>query len=226
MDRLARSPSGPGIFLKANADDTWYVFTGSRKMRVTVSPNAELSGLRPVQEVVLNEALNEVIAQSCRTVGELAGQVGRVKVVQEEGVGRQELLPQHQGPGAAEQVRRPGRAAHPARLPAGQGESRGACRSSCSRRDGLIFCGHGPGGFSGAKTTIVPSRSARRRRARGIDAHLVGVVYRFSVVARFPDVMSFAGEPGAVWCRSRRGRHVAGDQGIYVLNSINGPQPS
>src|SRR6201987_1004128 len=71
VDRLAQPPSGFGVFLTANDDDTCDVFTGGRKMRVNVSPNVELSELRPGQEVVLNEALNVVIAQSYETVGEV-----------------------------------------------------------------------------------------------------------------------------------------------------------
>src|SRR6202012_6253434 len=70
VDRLAQPPSGFGVFLQANEDDTCDVFTGGRKMRVNVSPNVELSELRPGPEVVLNEALNVVIAQSYETVGE------------------------------------------------------------------------------------------------------------------------------------------------------------
>ncbi len=71
VDRLAQPPSGFGVFLNPNEDDTCDVFTGGRKMRVNVSPNVELSELRPGQEVVLNEALNVVIAQSYETVGEV-----------------------------------------------------------------------------------------------------------------------------------------------------------
>src|SRR6266487_3369627 len=71
VDRLAQPPSGFGVFLQANEDDTCDVFTGGRKMRVNVSPNVELTELRPGQEVVLNEALNVVIAQSYETVGEV-----------------------------------------------------------------------------------------------------------------------------------------------------------
>jgi proteasome-associated ATPase len=71
VDRLAQPPSGFGVFLAANEDDTCDVFTGGRKMRVNVSPNVELAELRPGQEVVLNEALNVVIAQSYETVGEV-----------------------------------------------------------------------------------------------------------------------------------------------------------
>jgi proteasome-associated ATPase len=71
VDRLAQPPSGFGVFLNACDDDTADVFTGGRKMRVNVSPNVELSELRPGQEVVLNEALNVVIAQSYEKVGEV-----------------------------------------------------------------------------------------------------------------------------------------------------------
>ena len=71
VDRLAQPPSGFGVFLQANEDDTCDVFTGGRKMRVNVSPNVELTELRPGQEVVLNEALNVVIAQGYETAGEV-----------------------------------------------------------------------------------------------------------------------------------------------------------
>ncbi len=57
VDRLAQPPSGFGIFLSAQEDNTADVFTGGRKMRVNVSPNVDLEELRPGQEVVLNEAL-------------------------------------------------------------------------------------------------------------------------------------------------------------------------
>jgi proteasome-associated ATPase len=71
VDRLAQPPSGFGVFLYAVDDDTADVFTGGRKMRVNVSPNVDLSRLRPGQEVVLNEALNVVLAQSYEQVGEV-----------------------------------------------------------------------------------------------------------------------------------------------------------
>ena len=71
VDRLAQPPSGFGVFLAACEDSTADVFTGGRKMRVNVSPNVDLEELRPGQEVVLNEALNVVIAQGYETAGEV-----------------------------------------------------------------------------------------------------------------------------------------------------------
>jgi proteasome-associated ATPase len=71
VDRLAQPPSGFGIFLQATEDATADVFTGGRKMRVSVSPSVDLDALRPGQEVVLNEALNIVIAQGFETIGEV-----------------------------------------------------------------------------------------------------------------------------------------------------------
>jgi proteasome-associated ATPase len=71
VDRLAQPPSGFGVFLQACDDNTADVFTGGRKMRVNVSPSVTLEELRPGQEVVLNEALNVVIAQGYETIGEI-----------------------------------------------------------------------------------------------------------------------------------------------------------
>jgi proteasome-associated ATPase len=71
VDRLAQPPSGFGVFLQATEDGTADVFTGGRKMRVSVSPGVDLESLRPGQEVVLNEALNIVIAQGYETIGEV-----------------------------------------------------------------------------------------------------------------------------------------------------------
>jgi proteasome-associated ATPase len=71
VDRLAQPPSGFGIFLSATGDNTADVFTGGRKMRVHVSPAVELGELKPGQEVVLNEALNVVVAEGYETAGEI-----------------------------------------------------------------------------------------------------------------------------------------------------------
>ncbi len=70
VDRLAQPPSGYGVFLQANDDETVDIFTGGRKLRVSLSPNVEVDDLRKGQEVMLNEALNVVAALAFETVGE------------------------------------------------------------------------------------------------------------------------------------------------------------
>src|SRR5260370_29125376 len=62
VDRLAQPPSGFGVFLNPCEDGTADVFTGRRKMRVSVSPGSQVDQLKPRQDVVLNEALNRVNA--------------------------------------------------------------------------------------------------------------------------------------------------------------------
>ena len=66
VDRLAQPPAGFGTFLARNDDDTVDVFTGGRKLRVSVSPAVDLDALHRGQEVMLNEALNVVEALSLR----------------------------------------------------------------------------------------------------------------------------------------------------------------
>ncbi|HEY1135844.1 MAG TPA: proteasome ATPase [Nocardioides sp.] len=71
IDRLAQPPAGFGVFLQRNDDDTIDIFTGGRKLRVSVSPAVELDGLRKGQELLLNEALNVVAAFDFEQVGEV-----------------------------------------------------------------------------------------------------------------------------------------------------------
>jgi len=71
VDRLAQPPSGFGVFLAANDDDTVDVFTGGRKLRVALSPEVDAETLRAGQEVMLNEALNVVRAMEWERVGEV-----------------------------------------------------------------------------------------------------------------------------------------------------------
>jgi proteasome-associated ATPase len=71
VDRLAQPPSGFGIFLEARDDGTVDIFTGGRKLRVTVSPSVELDELKRGQEVMLNEALNVVEALEFEEQGEV-----------------------------------------------------------------------------------------------------------------------------------------------------------
>ncbi|MEY9927662.1 proteasome-associated ATPase [Catenulispora sp. GP43] len=71
IDRLAQPPSGFGVFLEDAGEGNADIFTGGRKMRVSVSPSIEPGSLRPGQEVMLNEALNVVAAFGFESVGEI-----------------------------------------------------------------------------------------------------------------------------------------------------------
>ena len=71
VDRLAQPPTGFGTFLGRNEDDSVDVFTGGRKLRVTVSPAVDLDTLTKGQEVMLNEALNVVAALDFEQIGEV-----------------------------------------------------------------------------------------------------------------------------------------------------------
>jgi proteasome-associated ATPase len=71
IDRLAQPPTGFGTFLCRNDDATIDVFTGGRKLRVNVSPAVDASALKRGQEVMLNEAMNVVLACAFEQVGEV-----------------------------------------------------------------------------------------------------------------------------------------------------------
>ncbi len=81
VDRLAQPPSGYGVFLATHDDGAVDVFTGGRKLRVTVSPAVDKDALRRGQEVMLNEALNVVRALEF----EKQGDVVMLKEVLEDG---------------------------------------------------------------------------------------------------------------------------------------------
>ncbi len=71
VERLAQPPSGYGVFLAKHDDETVDIFTGGRKLRVTVSPGIEIDELRKGQEVMLNEALNVVKALDFEVRGDV-----------------------------------------------------------------------------------------------------------------------------------------------------------
>src|SRR3712207_2814400 len=71
VDRLGQPPSGYGVFLARHDDGTVDVFTGGRKLRVSVSPAVEVDGLRHGQEVILNEAMNVVEACGFERAGDV-----------------------------------------------------------------------------------------------------------------------------------------------------------
>jgi proteasome-associated ATPase len=72
VDRLGQPPSGYGVLLSAQDDDTVDVFTSGRKMRLTCSPNIDVHTLKKGQTVRLNEALTVVEAGHYEAVGEIS----------------------------------------------------------------------------------------------------------------------------------------------------------
>jgi proteasome-associated ATPase len=71
VERLGQPPSGYGVFLERHEDGTVDVFTGGRKLRVSVSPTVELDALAHGQEVMLNEAMNIVEARGFERAGDI-----------------------------------------------------------------------------------------------------------------------------------------------------------
>jgi proteasome-associated ATPase len=71
VDKLTQPPAAYGTFIGHNEDGTVDVFSGGRKMRVSLHPELDTSDLRRGQEVVLNDSLNVVLARG----GEIAGEV-------------------------------------------------------------------------------------------------------------------------------------------------------
>ena len=72
VDRLGQPPSGYGVLLSVQDDDTVDVFTSGRKMRLTCSPNIDTKTLKQGQTVRLNEALTVVEAGHFEAVGEIS----------------------------------------------------------------------------------------------------------------------------------------------------------
>nr|WP_090338738.1 proteasome ATPase [Mycolicibacterium malmesburyense]CRL66718.1 vesicle-fusing ATPase [Mycolicibacterium malmesburyense] len=72
VDRLGQPPSGYGVLLGVQDDDTVDVFTSGRKMRLTCSPNIDTNLLKQGQTVRLNEALTVVEAGNFEAVGEIS----------------------------------------------------------------------------------------------------------------------------------------------------------
>jgi proteasome-associated ATPase len=93
VERLGQPPSGYGVFLGRFEDGTVDVFTGGRKLRVSVSPAVEVDDLKHGQEVMLNEAMNVVEVRGF----ERAGDVVMLKELLEpvEGIPRRALVIGH-----------------------------------------------------------------------------------------------------------------------------------
>ncbi|MHB1517068.1 MAG: proteasome ATPase [Acidimicrobiales bacterium] len=81
VEKLTQPPSAYGTLLGSNDDGTVDVFSGGRKMRVSLHPDIESSELRRGNEVVLNESLNVILARE----GDGAGEVVVLKEVMDDG---------------------------------------------------------------------------------------------------------------------------------------------
>src|SRR5664280_2149870 len=77
VEKLTQPPAAYGTYLGANDDGTVDVFSGGRKMRVSLHPDIDVDDLQRGNEVVLNESLNVILARE----GEGAGEVVVLKEV-------------------------------------------------------------------------------------------------------------------------------------------------
>jgi proteasome-associated ATPase len=77
VEKLTQPPAAYGTFLGRNDDGTVDVYSGGRKMRVSVHPDLDDDTLPRGAEVVLNESLNVVLARS----PEISGEVVTIKEV-------------------------------------------------------------------------------------------------------------------------------------------------
>src|SRR3972149_6700118 len=81
VDKLCAQPSTYGVYLSVNEDGTVNVLSQSRKVKVNLHPSIKSEGLKPGQELVLNEGLNVVEAAGY----EIQGDVVILKELLEEG---------------------------------------------------------------------------------------------------------------------------------------------
>ncbi|HEV2055576.1 MAG TPA: proteasome ATPase [Methylomirabilota bacterium] len=81
VDKLCAPPSTYGVYLSVNEDGTVNVLSQSRKVKVNLHPSIKPDGLKPGQELVLNEGLNVVEAAGY----EIQGDVVILKELLEEG---------------------------------------------------------------------------------------------------------------------------------------------
>lgn len=71
VDQLSSPPSGYGVILELNDDETVDVFAGGRKMRVRVSPDIEFESIERGAEVLLNDSFNVVLVRRPERTGDV-----------------------------------------------------------------------------------------------------------------------------------------------------------
>jgi proteasome-associated ATPase len=72
VDKLCAPPNSYGVFQRTNKDGTAEIIVESKRMRVNVHPNLDISHFQEGQLVVLNEAFNVVEASGFVSRGEIA----------------------------------------------------------------------------------------------------------------------------------------------------------
>ena len=80
--QLSAPPSGYGVLLDVNPDNSLDVFVNGRKMRVLASPQVKVDELFRGAEVVLNDSFNVVSVRSA----DLTGEVATIEKILEDGI--------------------------------------------------------------------------------------------------------------------------------------------
>ena len=71
VDKLCAPPSSYGVFLSVNADGTVNILAAGRKVKVNLHPSIDKGGIKPGQELVLNEGLNVIETAGYEIQGEV-----------------------------------------------------------------------------------------------------------------------------------------------------------
>src|SRR5712692_9106463 len=71
VDKLCAPPSSYGVFLSVNEDGTINILSAGRKVKVNLHPSIAREGIKPGQELVLNEGLNVIETAGYEVQGEV-----------------------------------------------------------------------------------------------------------------------------------------------------------
>jgi proteasome-associated ATPase len=71
VDKLCAPPSTYGVYLSGNDDETVNILASGRKVKVNVHPSVKREGMKPGQELVLNEGLNVIETAGYEVQGEV-----------------------------------------------------------------------------------------------------------------------------------------------------------
>ncbi len=152
VEKLTQPPAAYGTFLGTNDDGTVDVFSGGRKMRVSLHPDIDVDDLQRGNEVVLNESLNVILARE----GEGSGEVVVLKEVLEDGQPGAGVRPGRRGAGGRA-LRRPDR-----RQAAGGGHRPHGVADRAADREAGPARGRGAGARGGPRRHLLRRGRARR----------------------------------------------------------------